>query len=409
MALKLLINSLFKGGAEKQAAALSRRLTHDAFILLEREINFNPKSPRIEFLSDHTARTSAVLKTLSIPVYAKRLAGLTAKNDVVLSFMERANLVNILAASGTGRRAVISERICPSLEFSGLRGLLMKPLIKRLYPLADLVIANSKGVKKDLEINFGLRPEKVKVIYNGCETQSITKLAAEPLDYAWAEVFKNPVLITSGRLAAAKGHRHLLRIFSLVKKNRPGLKLVILGEGGLKTDLLKLAEDLTLNIFDAEKHPLPTGQRDVYFPGFVTNPYKFIARAAIFIFPSLWEGLPNALIETLACGTPVISADCPGGPREILAPDTAFDSGTTTPEYAPYGLLMPLLSGLKNPASAPPEAMEEIWAAAISTMLENPATLEKYAGTGLKRAEDFELSKTAGLWRELLDAQTGPD
>src|SRR3989339_2153031 len=121
MALKLLTNSLSRGGAEKQAAALSQLLPHAAFMLLEREINFTPESARIEFLSDHTARTSAVLKTLSIPIYAKRLSGLTAKNDVVLSFMERANLVNILAARGTGRKTVISVGICTSLACCGLR------------------------------------------------------------------------------------------------------------------------------------------------------------------------------------------------------------------------------------------------------------------------------------------------
>jgi glycosyltransferase involved in cell wall biosynthesis len=400
MALKLLINSLFRGGAEKQAAALSRRLPHDAFILLEREVNFSPESPRLEFLSAHTSRTSSFIKTLAIPSYAKKLARLAFKGDVVLSFMERANLVNILAARAAGHRAVISERICPSMEFSGLRGLLMRPLIKRLYPEAGLVIANSKGVKKDLEDNFGLRPEKVKVIYNGCDTEGVRKLAAEPLEGGWQELFKSPVLITSGRLAPAKGHRHLLRIFSLLKKSRPGLKLVILGEGGLKAGLLALASGLELAVFDADKGPFQSGPRDVYFPGFVENPYKFIARANVFIFPSLWEGMPNALIEAMACGTPVVSADCPGGPREILAPDTPFDAGTTAPEYAPYGLLLPPLPAAEQTGG------EEIWAAAISKILADPGALKKYSGAGLQRAEDFELSKTAGLWREVLDAQT---
>ena len=404
MALKLLINSLFRGGAEKQAAALSRSLPHDAFILLEREVNLSgdtlpqgvPKSPRLEFLSDHTSGTSPFIKTLAIPFYAKKLAGLTSADDIVLSFMERANLVNILAARRTGHRAVISERITPSMEFSGLRGLLMRPLIKRLYPEAALVVANSKGVKKDLEENFGLPAEKVKVIYNGCDTEGIKKLAAEPLGGGWQEVFKSPVLIASGRLAPAKGHGQLLRIFSLLKKGRPDLKLVILGEGGLKAALLGLAGGLGLQVFDAEKGPFQSGPHDVYFPGFVGNPYKFIASARVFVFPSLWEGLPNALIEALACGTPVISADCPGGPREILAPDTPFDAGTTAPEYAPYGLLLPPFP------AAPSAEMEGIWAAAVSGLLDKPAVLEKYSGAGLNRAEDFELSKTAGLWRELL-------
>jgi glycosyltransferase involved in cell wall biosynthesis len=405
VALKLLINSLFRGGAEKQAAALSRRLPHDAFILLEREVNFSPESPRLEFLSDHTSYTSPFVKTLSIRSYAKKLAKLTSAKDVVLSFMERANLVNILAARAAGHRAVISERICPSMEFSGLRGLLMRPLIKRLYPEADLVVANSKGVKKDLEDNFGLSPEKVKVIYNGCDTEGINELAAEPLEDGWHEIFKHPVLIASGRLAPAKGHRQLLRIFSRLKKTRPDLRLVILGEGGCKAALLALARRLELRVFDADQGPFQSGPHDVYFPGFVSNPYKFIARARLFVFPSLWEGLPNALIEAMACGTPVVSADCPGGPREILAPDTPFDAVTSAPDYAPYGLLLPPLSG--RPVRREPA--EGLWAAAISDILDKPAALEKYAGAGSKRAEDFEFSRTAGLWRKVLDTLPQPE
>jgi len=404
MALKFLINSLFRGGAEKQAAALSRLIPHDAFILLEREVGFAPENPRIEFLSEHTARTSPILKTLSIRSYAGKMAKLASKGDVVLSFMERANLVNITAARRTGHRAVISERICPSLEFSGLRGMLMKPMIKRLYPEAALIIANSKGVKNDLEYNFDVPQGKIKVIYNGCDTEGVSKLAVEPLDNGWAEVFKDPVLITSGRLAPAKGHKYLLRIFSRLKKTRPALKLVILGEGGLKAGLIKLAGELKLKVFDAAKGPLPPEPRDVYFPGFEENPYKFIARAAVFVFPSLWEGLPNALIEAMACGTPVASADCPGGPREILAPDTPIDSGTRTAEQAPYGLLLPLLGEPERRTPAPGGSAEEVWAAGILEMLDTPGALEKYSLAGSKRAADFELSRIAALWLETLYA-----
>ena len=87
----------------------------------------------------------------------------------------------------------------------------------------------------------------------------------------------------------------------------------------------------------------PPPDADVYFPGFRENPYQFLARARVFVFTSLWEGFPNALIEAMASGAPALSADCAAGPREILSPETPFYFRTLKAEPAPYGLLMPVL------------------------------------------------------------------
>ena len=227
MGLKLLINSLFRGGAEKQFAALAGLLPHDALILLENEIALPADASRLRTLSSHTHATSPVLKTASIRLYARRLAALAGPGDTVLSFMERANIVNVLAAGRSGHRAVICERTSPSREFSGLRGALMRPLIRRHYPKAALVVANSAGVKKDLSENFGVPPEKIRVIHNGCDIPGIAALAAAPLPSGWPPVFERPVVASGGRLTAAKGHWHLLRIFKELKKKVPGAALVV--------------------------------------------------------------------------------------------------------------------------------------------------------------------------------------
>ena len=399
MGLKLLINSLFRGGAEKQFAALAALLPHETLLLLEDEVRL-PVPVRPLFLSDNRASTSSLVKTASIPLYARHLAALTAPGDTVLSFMERANIVNVLAAARSGHTAVICERTSPSGEFSGLRGALMRPLIRRYYPRADLVVANSEGVKRDLLENFGVPAQKLRVVPNGCDCAAIARQAAAPLPEGWDALFRRPVVVTGGRLTAAKGHWHLLRAFREVRRTVPGAALLFLGEGGLERYLLGLARGLGLAVFSGAGAPPPDA--DVYFAGYRPNPYLFISRARLFAFTSLWEGFPNALLEAMACGTPVVSSDCASGPREILAPSSPRPAGAAGPEHAEFGVLMPPLSGRRLPPSVPPEPAEAAWAAKLAELLNAPAALSAYSAAGAKRAADFELSKAAALWQELL-------
>lgn len=399
MGVKLLINSLFRGGAEKQLAALGALLPHDELLLLEKEVSLRPPSPPV-FLSSHTSRTPAALKTAAIPLYAARLAARTGPGDTVVSFMERANLVNVLAARRSGHRAVLCERTSPSGEFSGLRGALMRPLIRLAYPRAAAIVANSLGVESDLEKNFGVPAGKVLVIRNGCDTAAIAALAAAPLDAAWQKVYSRPVVCTSGRLTQAKGQWHLLRIFRELRTAVPGAALVIAGEGPLLQYLSALAAGLGLKAWSGPGEPPPDA--DVYFPGFLDNPFPFIARARLFAFTSVWEGFPNSLIEAMACGAPIVSADCDSGPREILAPDTPFYGRTGSPEDAAFGVLMPPLPPQRPAAAEPPLLRETVWAAKLAALLADKAVTEKYSSASLSRASDFELSRILPRWKELL-------
>ena len=95
-----------------------------------------------------------------------------------------------------------------------------------------------------------------------------------------------------------------MNAFSLLLEARDA-RLIILGEGALRKDLEGLARDLKIS----EK---------VDLPGFVNNPYAWFRKANLFVLSSDYEGLPGALIQAMACGTPVVSTDCPSGPSEIL-------------------------------------------------------------------------------------------
>jgi glycosyltransferase involved in cell wall biosynthesis len=335
--LYFLINSLAGGGAEKVAIRLSEHLPASAFILLECDVKYKTDKP-IFFLSNHSTKTSPIIKTLSIPIYAYKLSKFLEKTSLVVSFLERANFVNIISKLFKKHRAIISVRMDQQTGHVGLRKL-NKLLVRLLYPKADLIIAVSHGVKESL-INLGIEEEKIKVIYNPYPIDEIRELVKEPLG-SYEEIFKHPVLITAGRLTKQKGQWYLLRVFKALKEKHKDLKLVILGEGELKDYLVKLSEELGLKTYVWDRDAL-SESFDVYFLGFQKNPFKFIARSKLFVFPSLWEGFPNALVEAMACGVCVVSSDCRSGPREILAPNTDFNHQTQKPEFAEYGVLMPV-------------------------------------------------------------------
>ena len=135
-------------------------------------------------------------------------------------------------------------------------------------------------------------------------TAALEAAAREPVAHAWLRPGEPPVVLGVGKLSPQKGFDVLLRAFARVRAERPA-RLVILGEGPQRRALERLAREL--GIAD-----------DVSLPGFVANPFAWMARCAVFALSSRWEGLPSVLIEALACGCAVVSTDCPSGPAEIL-------------------------------------------------------------------------------------------
>lgn len=176
--------------------------------------------------------------------------------------------------------------------------------IRRLYPLADRVIVPSEDVAADLVAYTGLPPKQIQVVRSPIVTQRLTALAREPLDHPWLQRGQPPVILGVGELSYRKDFATLIRAFAEVRRRRR-CRLVILGRGRRRETLLRLAADL--GVAD-----------DVDLPGFAANPYAFMANADVFVLSSRWEGMPVALVEALACGTPVVATDCPSGPREVL-------------------------------------------------------------------------------------------
>jgi glycosyltransferase involved in cell wall biosynthesis len=214
--------------------------------------------------------------------------------------------------------------------------------MRLIYRWADRVIAVSQGVAEDTLRITGLPPERVTVVHNPVITPALYEQSRAPCGHPWIEEPDRPVVLAAGRLTRQKDFATLIRAFARVRDRR-SCRLIVLGEGGLRGELERLAERLGVT-------------PDLDMPGFTPNPYAFMRRAHLFVLSSAWEGSPNVLTEALALGTPVVATDCPSGPREIL------DGGRIAP-LVPVGDHQALAAAMGTVLGAPP-AREGLRAAA---------------------------------------------
>jgi glycosyltransferase involved in cell wall biosynthesis len=172
------------------------------------------------------------------------------------------------------------------------------------YGMADRVIAVSEGVAEDTAAVTGLPRDRIAVVRNPVVTPRLRAMAKEAVDHPWLPASDVPVVLGAGRMTRQKDFPVLVRAFARVRRERP-CRLIVLGEGPDRAEIERLVGELGVG-------------DDVSLPGFAVNPYAYMSRASLFVLSSRWEGSPNVLTEALAVGTPVVSTDCPSGPRETL-------------------------------------------------------------------------------------------
>ena len=177
---------------------------------------------------------------------------------------------------------------------------------RTLYPLADAVVAVSKGVGESVRRSLRVDAERVRTIHSPIPASSIRRLAQDEVTHPWFADGEPPVVLCVGREARQKDHPTLVEAFGLARRE-VDTRLVILGK--LSAPYRARLKSL------ARSHGV---EGDLGFVDFDENPYRYMRRAGLLALSSRWEGLPGVILEALACGTPVVSTDAPYGPREIL-------------------------------------------------------------------------------------------
>lgn len=303
MNLALVCASLGCGGAERVLTLLANAWTlqgHSVRLvtLAPAASDFHSVHPGVRRVGLDLLRPSPTLLHAYFNnrrrIRALRTELLQGPTDAVISFVDETNVLVLMALKNTEIPVVVSERIDPSRHSIGR---VWNFLRSRVYPRASTIVVQTQPASEWLRSRFPATP--IRIIPNPIDLSNrgpeVTPRSAT-----------SERMIAVGRLVPQKGLDLLLRAFASAQRQAPHWTLTILGEGEQRPQLEGLIAELDL-----------TGK--VQLEGRVSSPDAYLRNSDLFVLPSRYEGFPNALLEAMSFGLPVVSFDCPSGPREIIA------------------------------------------------------------------------------------------
>lgn len=340
--IAVLVNNMEGGGAQRVLLNLANGIANrgysvDMVLAKAKGPYLKDISPKLRLVDLDARRALACTPAL---VHYLRME----RPEVMLTGLSYINNIALLARrlAGSSTRVVITVHNTMSRntsEKSKWYGQTALAMTKRLYPQADGIVAVSTGVADVLSEVVGLPRQSIRVIYNPVITPEMRSKALEAPNHPWLEAGGPPVFLGVGRLTGLKDFASLIQAFARVRAHQPA-RLMILGEGPERENLENLVTSLSVD-------------DDVMLPGFVDNPYAYMAQSDVYVLSSQWEGLPTALIEALYCGTTVVSTDCPSGPSEILK-DGQY--GRLVPVGDVEAMTNAMTDALSDPANLPDQS-----------------------------------------------------
>lgn len=291
------------------------------------------------------------------------------KPDLALGIMHYPSALIVLG----GRRARTQAALVASYrgpffeymrhyEHVRSRRLFLRAAVAGTARLADRVIVPSQGTRQEISRRF-LGRNNVVVIPNGIDATAVTQAAQAPVDMPVAATSATPLIVAAARLSPEKNLHLLLAAFRQVRATH-NARLLIVGDGPERAAL--------------EQTVIAAGLRDaVAFAGYQSNVFPYLKQADMFIHTCLFEGFGYAMLEAMACGTPVIATDCPHGPREILGNNA-------------YGRLVP---------PGDPAALAQ----AMIEWLEQPEQRHAFAARGLARAQQLSIGRMVRGYEDVFE------
>lgn len=356
--IAVLLPDLRGGGAEKMHLPMAEMWLEQGFavdfVLLSRQgelLDF--VSPKARVICLEAGRTVSAIRPLVRYLRASRPDGLLA---AMWPLTTAAALASWIA--GTPAVVVLSEHCNMSAQYAGWgwsHNMAMRFTMAWAFRKATHVVAVSQGVARDLAGLAWMEEPNFHVIYNPAATQGVSEV--EQRLHARG-TRKLGLVLAVGSLKEQKNHALLIKAFAALRKKMP-CRLRILGEGPLRGNLEALIKECGMEPY-------------IDLPGFVDDPASEYLAADLFVLSSDYEGFGNVIVEALEHGTPVVSTDCPSGPREIL-------------EDGKYGTLVPV-----GDVDALAAAMDD----ALSREHDREALK--------RRAQDFSVDKAADAYLELL-------
>jgi glycosyltransferase involved in cell wall biosynthesis len=361
--ISIFLPALAGGGAERAMLHLAQGLAERGFptdlVLAKAEGDYLSHVPSTVRVVDLQSRFPVIVsKTIALRRYLRQEQPvvLFSALDILSSAIWAQRL------SGVPTQIVVCVQTHLSRQFRNHQpntmGKIRPRLVQWFYPWSDGIVAASKGVAEDVSQITGVPVDHIQVIHNPVVTPEVLQKMQEPVNHPWFAEGEPPVILGVGRLVSQKDFPTLIDAFARLRQQRLA-RLMILGEGEDRSKLEAQIRNLGV-------------EKDVALPGFVENPYAYMANASIFALSSIFEGFGNVVAEAMATGTPIVSTDCESGPAEILA-------------NGKYGQLVPVGDA-------------EALANAIATTLEQPISSEILK----QRAQSFSLDCVVNQYVDVL-------
>lgn len=300
--------------------------------------------------------------------------------DLIYSFGDSANLVSVLSADCIRVASVRGHARLAHPAWS-----LTAILKAAVFRESNAVVAVSRRMRETLISRYYVKPGRAYSIYNGYDFGLLADTGLPTSSTPDA-----PTLVSMGTYRHEKGYWHLISAMRLLRVQYPDIKLTLMGADpiGHRRELegvvtrYGLQDIVSLNMFAAD-------------------PFEELRRHSVYVLCSISEGFPNALVEAMSCGLPVVATDCMTGPREILAPSEPISSRATSVELHEYGILVPPLPGYSDWHGVDDERHVAQLAKAIDMMLQDPSRMRMYTERSVNRASDFGIAPWVDAHQQL--------
>ncbi|AOZ95500.1 glycosyltransferase [Butyrivibrio hungatei] len=394
MNILFIIDSLTGGGAEKVTSVLANQISHNennkVYVLVdERNKDEYYIDSRVTIISvEKIHHKNMILRILQVlrKIFIISVTKKKYRIQTSIAMLPVASFYNTITRSG--EKIINSTRI--KLSASDYPQHILQ-IVRYAIKKADINVAVSNSVRRDILQMLSIDSKRIITIYNPCDIEDIKQKCIQEIEIKLNTLFDkwDFTFVTHGRVTLQKGQWHLIRVIrSLVEKGY-NVGLVILGEGELSDKIINIIHE-----FDLENNVILLGRK--------INPYKYLYKANVYLFGSLYEGFPNALLDAMALGLPIISSDGESGIRELLAPSTDCDYVTTTIEYAEFGIIIPRFTS-EISYDIELDSSEKMMETAIINMMTSNDLMDKYKQKSIERARDYNLNKIVNQWMEIIE------
>lgn len=330
--------------------------------LFENEI---PKKVNYEFLFDSYNGKNKLIKEIyrikAKTTYLKKIEKKikNEKYDIVIDYSS-----NLLKYDNFDIKIPVFAWIHFSLTFGEKLTLEKIKKYKKQYKKYSKIFAITRVMKEEFINKVGIDEKKVELVYNPIDLKLIEK-KAENVEKKYENYLKQDYFLQVSRLTQQKQPEHLVDIYYKLKQAGIKEKLYFIGDGEKKEIIKQKIKEYNL-------------ENDIILLGQIENPYPFFKSAKLFVHTAKYEGLPTVLLESLALGTPVVSYDCPTGPRDILGKNNE------------YGELISLND-------------KDMFVEKVLELMNSKEKYEKYKKLSLIRANDFSMENNKVKLKELIE------